>query len=150
MVGVYYRPPNQDEEADEIFYKQLGEVSQSLPLVLVGDFELPNVCWKYNTAETKESRRFLECVEDNFLTQLVRKPTRQGTPLDLLFMNREELVGDVIVGDSLGHSNHEITDLLILKEVRRGVQQNCLPWTSGGQTLAYLGAWWTESLGRQS
>ncbi|GAB0209581.1 hypothetical protein GRJ2_003423800 [Grus japonensis] len=27
MVGVCYRPLNQDEEADEIFYKQLGEVS---------------------------------------------------------------------------------------------------------------------------
>ena len=46
MVGVYYRPPSQDEEADEIFYKQLGEVSQSLPLVLMGDFNLPDVCWK--------------------------------------------------------------------------------------------------------
>ena len=49
MVGVCYRPPNQDEEADEIFCKQLGEVSQSLALVLVGDFNLPDVCWKYNS-----------------------------------------------------------------------------------------------------
>ncbi|KAK4816789.1 hypothetical protein QYF61_022901 [Mycteria americana] len=73
MVGVYYRPPNQDEEADKIFHKQLGEVSQSLALVLVGDFNLPDVCWKYNTEERKRSRRFLECVEDNFLTQLVAK-----------------------------------------------------------------------------
>jgi len=31
MVGVCYRPPNQDEEADEIFCKQLGEVSRLLP-----------------------------------------------------------------------------------------------------------------------
>ncbi|GAB0203473.1 hypothetical protein GRJ2_002812900 [Grus japonensis] len=69
-VGVCYRPPNQDEEADEIFYKQLGEVSQSLALVLMGDFNLPDVCWKYNRAKRKQSRRFLECVEENFLTQL--------------------------------------------------------------------------------
>jgi len=27
---------NQDEEADEVFYKRLAEVSQSLALVLVG------------------------------------------------------------------------------------------------------------------
>ncbi|KAK4818259.1 hypothetical protein QYF61_009964 [Mycteria americana] len=58
------RPPNQDEEADELFYKQLGEVSQSLALVLVGDFNLPDVYWKYNTAERKQSGRFLECVAD--------------------------------------------------------------------------------------
>ncbi|GAB0209318.1 hypothetical protein GRJ2_003397500 [Grus japonensis] len=27
LLGVCYRPPNQDEEADEIVYKHLGEVS---------------------------------------------------------------------------------------------------------------------------
>ena len=43
MVGVCYRRPNQDEEADEIFSKQLGEVSQALALVLVGEFNLPDV-----------------------------------------------------------------------------------------------------------
>ena len=52
MVGICYRPPTQDEEADEIFYKQLGEVSQSLALVLMGDFNLPDVCWKYRGEET--------------------------------------------------------------------------------------------------
>ncbi|PKU36248.1 mitochondrial fission process protein 1 [Limosa lapponica baueri] len=51
MVGVCYRPPNQDLEIDEIFYKKLAEISQLLALVLVGDFNFPAVCWKYNTAE---------------------------------------------------------------------------------------------------
>jgi len=50
---------------------------------------LPDVCWKYNTVERKQSRRFLECVEDNFLTQLVREPTGKGTEMDLVFVNRE-------------------------------------------------------------
>lgn len=107
VVGVCYRLPNQDEEGDEIFYKQLGEVSQLLALVLMGDFSLPVVCWKYNTAERKQSRRFLDCVEDNFLTQLVSEPTREGSPLDW-FVNREGLVGDVMVGGRLGHSDHEM------------------------------------------
>jgi len=40
LLGVCYRPPNQDEEADEVFYKRLAEVSQSLAPVLVGDFNL--------------------------------------------------------------------------------------------------------------
>ncbi|PKU46160.1 rna-directed dna polymerase from mobile element jockey-like [Limosa lapponica baueri] len=71
VLGFCYRPPNQDEEADEVLYKWLAEVSQSPALVLVGDFNLPDVCWKYNTAESRQDRRFLECMEDNFLTQLV-------------------------------------------------------------------------------
>ena len=68
-VGVCYRPPNQDEEAGEIFYKQLGEALESLALVLIEDFNLPDVCWKYNTADRKQSTKFLECVETNFLTR---------------------------------------------------------------------------------
>jgi len=53
LLGVYYRPPNQDEEADEVFYKRLAEVSQLLALVLVGDLNLLDICWKYNIAERR-------------------------------------------------------------------------------------------------
>ncbi|KAK4830875.1 LOW QUALITY PROTEIN: hypothetical protein QYF61_013804 [Mycteria americana] len=119
VVGVCYRPPNQDEEADEIVYKQLGEVSRSLALVLVRDFNLPDVCWKYNTAERKQSRRFLECI-DSFLTQLVSEPPREGAPLDLLLTNGEGLVSHVMVGGRLGQSDHEMIEFLILEGVTRG------------------------------
>ena len=123
MVGVCYRPPNQDEEADEIFSKQLGEVSQALALVLVGEFNLPDVCW--NAAERKQSRRFPQCVEENFLTQLVREPTMEGAPLDLLFVNREGLVGDVMVGGCLGHNDHEMIRVFDSWRSKEGGQQNC-------------------------
>ena len=98
VVGVCYRPPIQDREVDEIFYRHLGEVSRLLALVLVGDFNFPDICWKYNTAERDQSQRFLECVGDNFLIQLVSEPTREGALLDLLFVNREGLVDDAVVG----------------------------------------------------
>jgi len=61
LLGVCYRPPNQDEEVDEIFCKRMSEISQSLALVLVEDFNLLDICWKYNTAERKQSRSFLGC-----------------------------------------------------------------------------------------
>ncbi|PKU41370.1 adaptin ear-binding coat-associated protein 1 [Limosa lapponica baueri] len=123
VVGVCYRPPNQDVEVDDIFYKQLGEVSKSLALVLVGEFNLPDISWAQNTAEREQSRRFLECVGDNFLTQLVREPTREGALLDLLFINREGLVGDVTVGGRLGHSDHEMIEFSVLREARRGASR---------------------------
>jgi len=84
-----------------------------LALVLVGDFNLPDICQKYDTAERKESSRFLEHVEDNFLTQLISEPARGGAALDLLFTNREGLVGDVVVGGSLGLSDHEKIEFLV-------------------------------------
>lgn len=62
---------------------------------------------------------FLECVEDSFLTQLVQEPTRGGAPLDLLFTNREGLVGDVKDGDCLGQNDHEVVEFSILGDVGR-------------------------------
>jgi len=46
-------------------------------------------------------------VEDN-LMQVVREPSRGTAPLDLLFANREGLVGDVDVRRSLGQSNYKM------------------------------------------
>ncbi|XP_053914607.1 hyccin isoform X2 [Cuculus canorus] len=123
VIGVCYRPPSQEEAADELFYKQLGTVSKSLPLVLVGDFNFPDVCWEYNTAERKQSRRFLECIEDNFLAQLVSEPTREGAFLDLLFVNREGLVGDLTVGGRLGLSDHEMIGFSVLGGIKKGVSK---------------------------
>ena len=43
IVGVYYRPPDQEEEVDEAFYRQLQAASQSQAQVLMGDFNHPNI-----------------------------------------------------------------------------------------------------------
>ncbi|KAJ7424496.1 hypothetical protein WISP_28400 [Willisornis vidua] len=61
----------------------------------------------------------LECVEDNFLTQLVSKPASGAALLDLSFTNREGLVGDVMVGDHLGHNDHKVIEFLLLGEVAK-------------------------------
>jgi len=147
LLGVCYRPPKQDEEEDEVS-KRLAEVWQLLALVLVEDFNLSDICWKYNTADRKQSRRFLECVEDNFLTQLVREPTRGGALPDVLFTNREELVRDVVVGGRLGLRNHEMIRVLSSWRSKEGGQQN---YQNGLlETLACSGHWLRGSPGRES
>jgi len=62
-------------------------------------------------------------VEDNFLTQLVSEPTKGGASLDLLFTNREGLLGDVVVGGCLGLSDHEMTESSVHGEVKRGASK---------------------------
>ena len=52
-----------------------------------------------------------------------------------------------MVGGWLEHSDHEMMEFLIFGE--GGGLAEPLLWTSTGQTLACLGAWLTESLGRQ-
>ncbi|KAK4807155.1 hypothetical protein QYF61_024275 [Mycteria americana] len=63
-------PPDQGEPVDEAFLLQLWEASRSQALILLGDFNYPDTCWKSSTASCKWSRRLLECVEDNFLIKV--------------------------------------------------------------------------------
>jgi len=62
-------------------------------------------------------------MQDSFLMQPFREPTREAALLDLFFVNREGLVGDVTVGGHLWHSNHKMTEFLMLEEVRMGVSR---------------------------
>ncbi|KAK4811350.1 hypothetical protein QYF61_027579 [Mycteria americana] len=45
------------------------EASRSQALILIGDFNHLDICWKSSTANCKQSRKLLGCIEDNFLVQ---------------------------------------------------------------------------------
>jgi len=115
IVGVYCRPPDQEEEVAEAFYKQLQAASQAQALVLMGDFNHPDISWEDHTARHAQSRRFLQSIDDDFLMQVVKEPTRKGTLLNLVLTNKEGLVKDVKVGGRLGCSNHEMVEFTILR-----------------------------------
>ncbi|GAB0203516.1 hypothetical protein GRJ2_002817200 [Grus japonensis] len=85
----------------------------------MGDFNHPDICWRDNTAGHKQSRRFLECIDDNFLLQVIKEPMRRGAMLDLVLTNKERLVGNVKLKGSLGCSDHEMVEFKILRAVRR-------------------------------
>ncbi|GAB0183467.1 hypothetical protein GRJ2_000812000 [Grus japonensis] len=118
-VGVCYRPPDQGDRADEALCRQIGAASHSQALVLMGDFNHPNICWKDNAAERKQSRKFLECVDDSFFRQVMEEPTKRVTVLDLVLTNKEGLVGDVKLKGSLGCSDLKMVELRILRAARR-------------------------------
>jgi len=113
-VGVYYRPPDQEEEVDEAFYRRLQAASQSQALVLMGDFNHPDISWEAHTVRQAQSRRFLQSIDDNFLMQVVEEPTRKGALLDLVLTNKEGLVEDVQAGGRVSCSDHEIVEFRIL------------------------------------
>jgi len=123
IVGVCYSPLDQEEEDDEAFYKQLQAASQLQALVLMGDFNHPDISWEDDTDRPMQSRRFLQSIDDNFLMQMVEEPTRRGALLDLLLMNKEGLVEDVKAGDSLGSSDHEMVNFRILRGGSRAINR---------------------------
>ena len=93
ILGISYQPPDQDEEVVQTFYRLLVQVRRSLSPVLVGNFRFLDIRCIYDTADREQSQRFLGLVGDNFLTLMVKEPTRESKILDLLFVNREGLVG---------------------------------------------------------
>jgi len=99
VVGAYYRPPGQDSNTSELFCAELRDVSRSGALVLRSDFNFTDIDWEYRTADRNRSRKFPQHIEDNFLVQVLRELTRKGALLDLLFVNRVGLVGEVVIGD---------------------------------------------------
>lgn len=61
-MGVYYWSPGQDVSTDELFCRQLEEISELVALVLMGNFNFPDVNWEFHTAVTSRSWKFLKFV----------------------------------------------------------------------------------------
>ncbi|KAK4821003.1 hypothetical protein QYF61_010734 [Mycteria americana] len=110
-------PPNQGEPTDEAFFLQLQEASCSQALVPLGDFNHPDICWKSSTASCRQFGRLLECIEDNFLIQVIDTPTRGDAILDLMVINASEFISDVKIGGSLSFSDHTLVEFTVLRDM---------------------------------
>ena len=111
VAGVCYRPPDQGESVDEAFLLQLQELLHSQALVLMGDFNHPGICWGSGTVGSRQSKRFLESVEDNFLVQVIDGPTRGEALLDLVLSNVEESIREIKTAGYLGCSDYALVEL---------------------------------------
>lgn len=71
----------------------------------MGDLNQLDVCWESKRAGCKQTSRLLECTEDNFLVQVLKKAIRGEALLDLVLI-MEEIVKKDKIGRSLGCSDH--------------------------------------------
>jgi len=117
VAGVYYRLPNQREPIDEASVLQLQDTLHLQSLVLLWDFKHPNICWKSSMVGCRQSRILLEYIENNFLNQVIHSPTRGDVILDLLVTNASGLIHDIMIGGSLGFSDHALVGLAILMDM---------------------------------
>ncbi|PKU37428.1 nedd4-binding protein 2-like 2 [Limosa lapponica baueri] len=114
VAVVYYRPPDQGEPTNEVFLLHLWEALRSQALIQLGGLELPNICWKSCTVICRQSRRLLECIEGNCLSQVTDSPTRGDVILDLMVTNASTLISDSKIGGSLGCSDHALVGFPVL------------------------------------
>lgn len=61
----------------------------------------------------KKSRNFLKLVKDYFLVQVLRDPIRKSVLLDLLFVNRQGLMDEEVIGGCLGHTDYDVAEFQI-------------------------------------
>ena len=102
-VLVVYRPPQLARDSDESLYNDLSNLVQDR-VILVGDFNCA-LDWDRVVAGA-EGMRLVDFANDNFLTQMVRVPTRGMNVLDLVFTSDDEIVQGVEVGLGLAGSDH--------------------------------------------
>lgn len=65
------------------------------------------------------TRRFLECVDDNFLFQVIEKPVRRAALLSLILNYKEDLMGNVNLKGSVGCSDHKVVEFKVLRAMRK-------------------------------
>ena len=71
---------------------------KNLPIIILGDFNTPDINWDTLTGSSSQSNLFCDLVFHLNLLQLVDKPTHiQGNTLDLIFTNKEDLIDNVTV-----------------------------------------------------
>uniref|UniRef100_A0A670J7Z7 Reverse transcriptase domain-containing protein n=1 Tax=Podarcis muralis TaxID=64176 RepID=A0A670J7Z7_PODMU len=108
IVGVYYRSPSQTEDIDDAFLEQMAKHAKGREIVVMGDFNYPDICWMSSSAKSIRSNRFLTTLADNFIVQKVGEATRGTAILDLVLTNVDDLVSGVEVEGSLGASDHAL------------------------------------------
>lgn len=102
---LLYRPPHQTVDFDRDLYDVLTNLLSDETAILIGDFNC-RVDWGTQNAGG-EGGRLIEFANDNFLTQMVRAPTRGDNTLDLVFATDEDMVSHVSVDECLGTSDHQ-------------------------------------------
>ncbi|XP_072037662.1 uncharacterized protein [Amphiura filiformis] len=118
LLGCIYRSPNSsmgnNQQLNQLINKACTR--QNSHLLIVGDFNFPEVDWQSWTCNAGDSHpgwAFLDCLQDNFLYQMVEFCTRfrhgqKPSRLDLILTNDEAMICDVTDSSPLGKSDHVV------------------------------------------
>jgi len=124
VLITVYRPPNCPKEAFQETINKCNEIikHQALPtpdIILLGDFNFPHMKWpsgKILAGSTKEEQEqaklLLNEASNNFMNQIILKPTRKNNILDLVFSNNPSLVHHYEVVPTI-ISDHNIINIFL-------------------------------------
>ncbi len=125
LIGCFYRSGSGSEYNNNSMREAIREAlnKKCTYTCCMGDFNFPDINWNTLSTtkdnEAAEENKFLECIQDNFLTQHITKPTRvRGTytpnVLDLLLTDDEKIIRNIEYHSPLGKSDHAVLQFEIL------------------------------------
>ena len=107
--------------------ENLGNI-RNANLLVVGDFNKPDIVWSDPEnihATGRNGEKFLQCVQDAYLTQHVTQPTRyrgdqKRNTLDLILSNQDDCIDNLEYIPPLGKSDHcgLLFNMLVTEEVK--------------------------------
>ncbi|XP_062901339.1 uncharacterized protein LOC134345105 [Mobula hypostoma] len=119
LLGGFYRPPGSSRDTEEQIGRQILERCKNNRVVIMGDFNFPNIDWHLISSKGLDGAEFVKCVQDGFLSQYVDRPTRGNAILDLVLGNKPGQVTDPSVSEHLGDSDHRCLAFIIIMEKDR-------------------------------
>ena len=116
LLSTFYRPPSSDDEYLKLFDASLLDIhtrtanDRNPPIIVGGDFNLPDINWEHNCVSASSSKNklhnsFLSTLADHNLSQMVTEPTRKDHILDLMLTNNPSIIKNVQILP--GFSDHE-------------------------------------------
>ena len=99
IICVIYIPPNSSDTYHEQLHIYLTNlVNDSKPIILLGDFNFPDVDWATYSGSSPKANKFCDLLFQLNLSQLINEPTHnQGNILDLVITNNEDIVYNLFV-----------------------------------------------------
>ena len=120
---MVYLPPNSSPAIVNKLIAYLDSIASTSRIVLLGDFNLSDICWSSLTGSSPVFKAFCDFVFHHNLTQLVHFPTHcKSGILDLVFSSTEDLVHDLsIFPSNTLHSDHLLLSFVIPTSCRPSV-----------------------------
>ena len=97
-ICAVYIPPNSKNDYIQDLYSYLNTLTSSANIILLGDFNAPDVKWDTFTSATTSSDCLCDFVIDQNMFQQVNEPTHiHGNILDLVITSDPDLITDLVV-----------------------------------------------------
>jgi hypothetical protein len=95
LVGSFYIPHREHQHLDQLKLSLERSEANKQNIILVGDFNCPNINWEQQTAtgpDREIQQELADLMSFHNLAQVHNQPTREGNLLDLVFVSNPTLV----------------------------------------------------------